>query len=292
MNNSLTLQNLNNAKAIIEKANIHQLKEIISRAEALKVYAAQAKKGLEIQNQVAEIKLRAERKIGEQLKVQVKHGGQNKKAKLQDVTSLKELGIEKIESYRWQAVASLPEKEFEKHVEKVKKSNNELTTVGVIKLARELMTNKRMDDERKISITDIDLRKGDFKTVLNDLKDIDVIITDPPYPKEYLDCFSDLGKFAKEKLKDTGFLAVYSGQYHLPEVIKRLSEHLTYVWTFCLYHVGKKQLVNGVNIMCGWKPVLIFSKGRKKMRFSAYDVLVSEAREKSSHKWQQSESRY
>ena len=292
MNNSLTLQNLNNAKAIIEKANIHQLKEIISRAEALKVYAAQAKKGLEIQNQVAEIKLRAERKIGEQLKVQVKHGGQNKKAKLQDVTSLKELGIEKIESYRWQAVASLPEKEFEKHVEKVKKSNNELTTVGVIKLARELMTNKRMDDERKISITDIDLRKGDFKTVLNDLKDIDVIITDPPYPKEYLDCFSDLGKFAKEKLKDTGFLAVYSGQYHLPEVIKRLSEHLTYVWTFCLYHVGKKQLVNGVNIMCGWKPVLIFSKGKKKMRFSAYDVLVSEAREKSSHKWQQSESRY
>ena len=96
--------------------------------------------------------------------------------------------------------------------------------------------------------------------------------------------------YASTHLKDDGFIAVYSGQYHLPEVINRLSEHLTYVWTFCLYHVGKKQLVNGVNIMCGWKPVLIFSKGKKKMRFSAYDILVSEAMEKSNHEWQQSES--
>ena len=65
---------------------------------------------------------------------------------------------------------------------------------------------------------------------------------------------------------------------------------MTYVWTFCLYHEGKKQLVNGVNIMCGWKPVLIFSKGNKKMRFTAYDVVISKAMEKHSHEWQQSES--
>ena len=149
---------------------------------------------------------------------------------------------------------------------------------------------KEENESRNRAISNIEIRKGDFKKVLKDLKDVDVIITDPPYPKEYLDCFSDLGRFAKEKLKEDGFLIVYSGQYHLPEVIKRLEEHLTYVWTFCLYHVGKKQLVNGVNIMCGWKPVLIFSKGKKKMRFAAYDVLVSEKREKSSHEWQQSES--
>jgi len=39
--------------------------------------------------------------------------------------------------------------------------------------------------------------------------------------------------------------------------------------------------------MCGWKPVLIFSNGSKKMRFSAYDVLMSEQMEKQNHKWQQ-----
>src|SRR3990167_2683122 len=151
-------------------------------------------------------------------------------------------------------------------------------------------TSRIAEEERSKWPQTFNLRKGDFKKVLKDVKEIDAIITDPPYPKEYLSCFSDLSEFASKHLKKDGFLVVYSGQYHLPEVINRLSEHLTYVWTFCLYHVGKKQLVNGVNIMCGWKPVLVFSKGKKKMRFSAYDVLISEAREKASHKWQQSES--
>jgi DNA methylase len=157
------------------------------------------------------------------------------------------------------------------------------------KLLRLVRINEE-SQKRTIDVQGIDLRHGDFKKILADVQNIDAIITDPPYPAEYLDCFSDLSLFASEHLKDDGFCVVYSGQYHLPEVIRRLSEHLTYVWTFCLYHVGKKQLVNGVNIMCGWKPILIFSKGRKKMRFSAYDVVESVQMEKHSHEWQQSES--
>ena len=145
--------------------------------------------------------------------------------------------------------------------------------------------NKRVNE-----ILNVEIRKGSFVDILSDVYDIDAIITDPPYPKEYLNCFSQLSKYASEHLKEDGWCIVYSGQYHLPDVITRLSEHLTYVWTFCLYHVGKKQIVNSVNIMCGWKPVLIFSRGRKKMRYSAYDVLISEAMEKHSHEWQQSES--
>ncbi len=119
---------------------------------------------------------------------------------------------------------------------------------------------------RKENIKGIEIRKGDFKKVLADVYNIDAIITDPPYPKEYINCFSELSLYAKEHLKDGGFCVVYSGQFHIPEVIKRLSENLTYVWTFCLYHSGKTQLVNGVNIMCGWKPIFVFSKGNKKMR--------------------------
>jgi len=284
----ITIENLDKAKALIEKANVSQLKEIISQAEAMKVYAQQAKRGLEIQNQVAEIKLRAERRIGECLKTEIKHGG-DRKSSSPDVT-LKDLGIERMQSSRWQAVAGLPEKEFERHIQEVKKSNEELTTVGVIRLARELQKDDRIAQEnRKKDIFDIEIRKGDFKKVLDDLQDIDAIITDPPYPKEYLNCFSELSLYAQIHLKKDGFIAIYSGQYHLPEVIKRLSEHLTYVWTFCLSHSNKMQLVNGVNIMCGWKPVLIFSNGKKKMRYPAYDVLVSTQREKFSHEWQQSE---
>jgi len=165
----------------------------------------------------------------------------------------------------------------------------EMDRTGNISKAYRKLKQKR-EKETPIEVKSYDLRRGNFKKVLTDLKDIDAIITDPPYAGEYLYCFSELAEFASQKLKDDGFVAVYSGQYYLPEVIRRLSEHLTYVWTFCLYHIGQKQLVNNVNIMCGWKPVLIFSKGKKKMRFSAYDVLVSEKREKDNHKWQQSAS--
>lgn len=162
--------------------------------------------------------------------------------------------------------------------------------LNVIKCNKKEERKRSEKEERKKEISDIEIRKGDFKKVLADLKDIDAIITDPPYPKEYIQCFSDLSKYASLHLKKDGFIAVYSGQYNLPEVINRLSEHLTYVWTFCLSHEGSTQLVNGVNIMCGWKPVLIFSNGKKKMRYTAYDVLISETREKHSHEWQQSES--
>lgn len=203
---------------------------------------------------------------------------------------VRQLGQKNIERFQQMA-------EHQDIVEQVKaeaKENEDLPTrTEVLRRIKEENKNKRIEDEKAFRIDkagDVDIRIGDFKEVLADVYDIDAIITDPPYPHEFIECFSELSLFAKEHLKKDGFIAVYSGQYHLSEVIARLSEHLTYVWTFCLYHVGKKQLVNGVNIMCGWKPVLIFSNGSKKMRFSAYDVLVSEQMEKANHVWQQSES--
>ena len=164
--------------------------------------------------------------------------------------------------------------------EQKKKLRTGDTTINkVYKEIRSGDKDKRIEEEaqqRKEAIVGIDIRKGDFKEALKDVYNIDAIITDPPYPKEHLDCFSDLSLYASKHLKEDGFCVVYSGQYHLPEVIKRLSEHLTYVWTFCLFLVGKKQLVmGGIEVMCGWKPVLVFSRGRKKLRFPAYDVLTS-----------------
>lgn len=292
------LNNWEKAKQAIEACKtIDEVKQIRDQAEALRAYAKQAKESLEIQNKVAEIKLRAERKIGEFSKelptnkgartdLTSPHDGEKLKMDI-----LKNAGITHPE--RYEAIASLPDNMFEEHIQKIKESHAELTTVGIIKMARNLQRDQRIENEKNQRIEKLDsieIRKGDFKSVLKDVYDIDAIITDPPYPLEFINCFSELGLFAKTHLKQDGFIAVYSGQYHLPEVIKRLSEHLTYVWTFCLYHVGKKQLVNGVNIMCGWKPVLIFSNGKKKMRFSAYDVLISEKMEKTNHEWQQSES--
>lgn len=151
---------------------------------------------------------------------------------------------------------------------------------------------KKLAEEGAKKDIDIDFRLGDFEEVFADLPDgsVDCIITDPPYPLEFIECWSKLSRFAKRVLKPNGFCIAYSGQMNLPEVIKRMNEHLDYYWTFCLYHEGQTQIVNGVNLMCRWKPVLIYQNGKKKIDNTIQDYFISEQREKKGHDWQQSKS--
>ena len=276
--------------------DIEVLLNMKDKLRAYQVLAEQSRQSAEVQAKIAIYKARADRKCGEWLKENVKQGGinqYNKEESNKMLPSLQNIGVSKMESSRLQKIAAIPDKKFEAILLEAEIETKKITNNMLVKIAKEGEKDIRKEKDanaRGKKIADIDIRRGDFKKVLSDVYDIDAIITDPPYPAEYLDCFSDLSLYASEHLKKSGWLVVYSGQYNLPEVIKRLSLHMTYVWTFCLYHVGKKQLVNGVNIMCGWKPVLVFSKGQKKMRFSVYDVIESEQSEKHSHEWQQSES--
>jgi DNA modification methylase len=137
---------------------------------------------------------------------------------------------------------------------------------------------------------DIDLRLGDFEDAFSDIPDgsVDCIITDPPYPYNYIECWTKLSRFAKRVLKPNGYCIAYSGQMYLPEVMQRLSENLDYYWTFAVYHEGQTQIVNGVNLICRWKPVLVFQNGKKKISNTIQDYFISEAREKEGHNWQQS----
>ena len=138
----------------------------------------------------------------------------------------------------------------------------------------------------------IDFRLGDFEEVFKDIPDgsIDCIITDPPYPKEFIEVWSKLSRVAKRVLKPNGYCVAYSGQMYLPEVINRMCENLDYYWTFAVYHEGQTQIVNGINLMCRWKPVLIFQNGKKKIENTFQDYFISEQREKNGHDWQQSKS--
>jgi len=139
---------------------------------------------------------------------------------------------------------------------------------------------------------DIDFRLGDFEHVFADIPDgsVDCIITDPPYPFEFIKCWTKLSRFAKRVLKPHGYCIAYSGQMHLPEVMKRMSAHLDYYWTFAVYHEGQTQIVNGVNLICRWKPVLVFQNGKRKIENTFQDYFISEQREKNGHDWQQSKS--
>ena len=62
---------------------------------------------------------------------------------------------------------------------------------------------------------------------------VDWIITDPPYPKEFLSCWSELGEFAAHALKPGGSLLAMTGTMYLPEVFRRMEAEpgLQYWWT-------------------------------------------------------------
>ena len=125
---------------------IDEVTEIRSKAEALRVYAKQAGESLEMQNNCAEIKIRAERRAGELLKESGRKKGEtDKKIMFHDGTlspTLKNLGIERKQSMRWQIIANIPERIFEQHVQetmaraKTGDTGAELTTVGVLRLAK------------------------------------------------------------------------------------------------------------------------------------------------------------
>jgi N6-adenosine-specific RNA methylase IME4 len=143
-----SLIQLDEARRILSQINtIDEVKDVRDKAEAMRVYAKQAKLGLDAQNHAAEIKIRAERRAGELLKEMDKHpaGRPPKEGKISDIVSpiptpptLSELGISNKQSSRWQALAGIPEEKFEAALESKKaEGQEEITSVNFQRMAME-----------------------------------------------------------------------------------------------------------------------------------------------------------
>lgn len=133
--------------------------------------------------------------------------------------------------------------------------------------------------------TRIDIRHGDFREVLADLTGIDAIITDPPYPREYLPLLADLAAWADKALAPDGILAVLFGQTYLPEVYRLLDGGRPYRWTMAYLTPGPAYASHAARTQSSWKPVLVYGGGP---RFG--DVIRSEgtdAHAKQLHHWGQ-----
>lgn len=121
--------------------SVDELKDIRDRAEALRAYTKQAGECLEVQNDAAEIKLRAERRAGEILAgMGVKQG---RKGKGSIVEPLAELGLTKKQSHRWQQAARIPVKQFEAFLAETRGQQKEITSAAVRRLAAKLATPRR-----------------------------------------------------------------------------------------------------------------------------------------------------
>lgn len=200
-------------------------------------------------------------------------------------------------------------KEYIRKAEKVKKEAPELVEkimAGEMNLSEASKEIKKKQREEKIKQTieqaKIDNKnRDDVKIIHGDMTDpdiqkliepesIDAIITDPPYPQEYLPLWDDLAKFAKKTLKPSGLLITYSGHMYLDIIMEKLSKELQYYWILAMLQPGSNAKVFARNVLEGWKPILVFQKPPFMRINSFYDVFKSEQREKDLHEWQQSES--
>lgn len=109
---------------------------------------------------------------------------------------------------------------------------------------------------------DLEIRGGPFQEALADvdLRSVALVLTDPPYPAEYLPLWGELGEWAAGRLVEGGSLVAYCGQSILPHAIASLQPWLRYWWTLAVLH-GQSQMIPGKWVSAGWKPALWFVNG-------------------------------
>jgi len=117
----------------------------------------------------------------------------------------------------------------------------------------------------------------------------DFIITDPPYPKEYLYLYEILAMRAAEWLTPSGLLIAMCGQSYINEIYTMMDRHLTYYWTACYLTPGQPTPLRQRQVNASWKPLLIYSTGQYAGKTFG-DVFKSEAGDKAFHAWGQSVS--
>ncbi len=161
------LINFDRAREALALAHsIDEVKQIRDQASALLAYIKQQKGSFEMQNQAAEIKLRAERRAGEMLKENpdIKPGGDRKSSLHDERMKLADLDISEAQSYRWQLEAEIPEERFEQFISETTAAAEELTSIAAVRIAQKI---KREIDKAEAP----PLPDGIF----------DVIYADPPW---------------------------------------------------------------------------------------------------------------
>jgi DNA modification methylase len=146
---------------------------------------------------------------------------------------------------------------------------------------------------------------GDFTQIANDTmhegyiadNSIDAIITDPPYPKEFLYVWKELAIFASRVLKPGGFLITYAPQYYLGRIMVDMNSVNGIAWyaQLVMTHDSKRSTIFPRKEICGYKPILVFQKlnknGKTSKPYKSFlDIIKGSGREKGLHEWQQSQA--
>lgn len=206
--------------------------DYLNKVKAIEVWAKAEKKDAELQNMIAEQKIRTQRILGQLLKesdlAKASSGNQytGKLDRSKDATSPKNLsdfGITKDQSSTFQKIAALPEEIFEAEIATAKEESEkrvELTTSRVLFAAKEYEQQKKKD-EAQITKRDqqlIEALKRGETVVVNqkvDLASIKYAETHGLYVR--CDRFSDFGNpFEMDKDGDRDEVCDNYEQHYLP----------------------------------------------------------------------------
>lgn len=204
--------------------------DYLNKVKAIEVWAKAEKKDAELQNMIAEQKIRTQRILGQLLKEsEVSKAGYApmKKVESHDTTppkmTLSDFGISKDQSSAFQKIAALPEEVFEREIAVAKEESEkrvELTTSRVLFAAKEYEQQKKKN-EAQITTRDqqlIEALKRGKTVVINQKVDLAAM----KYAEEqgkYVRCdrFSDFGNpFEMDKDGDRDEVCDNYEQHYLP----------------------------------------------------------------------------
>ena len=102
--------------------------------EAIQKWARQSKQSLETQNEIAEYRLRLNRKQGEWIEQNIPEEGGNPQLTKNSQLTLAEAGIDRNDSPKFRILAKIPEDKFENYIRESKESVAEITTNDACRL--------------------------------------------------------------------------------------------------------------------------------------------------------------
>lgn len=288
--------------ALREAHSVDEAAHIRDQAEAVRAYAAQAK-DTELETYAAEIKLRAERRVGELLTHMAETGeraGRGEAQKSRPATiQLDDLGVTKSQSSRWQQIAAVPEDAFEAHLSRKRKRHQPVSASETVRTlikaerktheeAERQSYQEQVGKQAREQLADVcDLRVASCVDLFRSGVQPDAVITDPPYPREFLPLYEELAAGCANA--GAPLVAVMCGQSYLPEIVAVMCRHLRYRWTLAYLTPGGQAVQQWpAKINTFWKPVLLFGEATEWIGDVARSA--SNDNDKRFHDWGQSES--